>query len=336
MTGFALRSALGRPLAPSARLERGSAFDRRTRFRDVSRVRPTGALRGPAVLQFYSAVPNIGNFTAALGVQHLLGQTLEVWNAHQRPIDWEWIHRRYRAVIVGGAGLLHPAFEPFWQELDRACRLPLILWGIGGCWPDAGAASPRCPSAVSVGTRAALVHVRDERSAEFHAWCHAEIGDCPTVPFVQHSVQRAPSDRTLLAVHPELLSADEQHKLLRLVSREQRPWSTDHTETRWWGLRDLLGRRYARAGRVVTTRLHGAIIAASLGIPWIALARDEKLRAFAARSRTGVCVDDWDALGGALDQAPVQARRIDAAPLVAFAERARDALHHWGAWGEAS
>ena len=322
------------PAFPSARRGPATAapwrLDRRTRFRDVSRDRSLAHPRSPRVLQFYSAVPNIGNFTAALGVQTLLGTPLEVWNAHQRPIDWAWIHDRYRAVIVGGAGLLHPAFAPFWDELDRECRLPVVLWGLGGCWPDHGRSPAASSAAARVGARAALVQVRDPRSAEEHGWRDAEIAACPTLAFVRegylHLRRTSRRPRLLFANHPELVTEDETRRIRAVLASKGRFASTDHGETRWWGLHEILSRRYVTASRVVTTRLHGAIIAASLGVPWIALARDAKLRAFATRTAGGVCVDDVAALDDAL------AARVRPAPALAptaqraFAKRVRDVL----------
>ena len=87
-------------------------------------------------LQFYSANRNIGNYLPVLGIQEMLNQDLDVWNIHRTPIDWDFVHKNYSQVIIGGAGLLHSVFEKFWVDVDKNCKLPIIIWGIGVCLPD--------------------------------------------------------------------------------------------------------------------------------------------------------------------------------------------------------
>lgn len=313
-------------LAPVAR---ALPIDRRVRLRDVSAPgAPRGA--GAPILQFYSGDPNIGNLTSVLGIQELLGAATDAWNVHRRPRerDWDRIHRRYRAAIVGGAGLLHPVFEPFWRELAERCRLPLVIWGVGGCWPDAASAraGASCPSAVEVGRRCELVNVRDDLSAERHGWDHAEVSACPTVAYVRRRFRRGRGRATLFCSHEALAGPDDTALIDALLSGRGRYLRTDNVQTRWQGLDDIIRRRFAASGRVVTTRLHGAIIAASLGIPWLALARDEKLRAFERHHGGGRCVETLAQLDAALDEPSVPARPLPTRPLRAFATRARDFL----------
>ena len=78
------------------------------------------------ILQFYSANRNIGNYTPVLGIHQMLDQELDVWNIHKSPVDWEFVHKNYTQVIVGGAGLLHSVFEKFWVDLDKNCKISLL------------------------------------------------------------------------------------------------------------------------------------------------------------------------------------------------------------------
>ena len=86
-----------------------------------------------STLQFYSANRNIGNYLPVLAIHQMLDQVLDVWNIHKTPVDWEFVHKNYTEVIVGGAGLLHAVFEKFWVDLDKNCKLPITIWGIGVC-----------------------------------------------------------------------------------------------------------------------------------------------------------------------------------------------------------
>ena len=121
------------------------------------------------ILQFYSANRNIGNYTPVLGIHQMLDQELDVWNIHKSPVDWEFVHKNYTQVIVGGAGLLHSVFEKFWVDLDKNCKLPITIWGIGVCLPDNDSVKG-VPKAVvqSVFAKAKLANVRDELTRDFY------------------------------------------------------------------------------------------------------------------------------------------------------------------------
>jgi len=51
-----------------------------------------------AILQFYSANRNIGNYTPVLGIHQMLDQELDVWNIHKSPVDWEFVHKNYQLI----------------------------------------------------------------------------------------------------------------------------------------------------------------------------------------------------------------------------------------------
>ena len=99
---------------------------RLTRLSDVSK----GERRVKSkTLQFYSANRNIGNYLPVLAIHQMLGEELDVWNIHKTPIDWDFVHKNYSQVIIGGAGLLHSVFEKFWIDIEKNCKLPIIIWG---------------------------------------------------------------------------------------------------------------------------------------------------------------------------------------------------------------
>ena len=103
--------------------------DRRVRFRDLARIPHERRQAATKILNFYSAVGNIGNYLPVLGIRKMLGCEPDTWNMHDRTIDFEFINRQYRCVVIGGAGLLDKGFEPFWSTFSRDCRLPTIIWG---------------------------------------------------------------------------------------------------------------------------------------------------------------------------------------------------------------
>ncbi len=285
--------------------------DRRVCFHDLSDPRTRGRSPRSRVLQLYSAHPNIGNYTPVLGIHALLGHAPDAWCAH-RPLDFDLLHRHYRCLIVGGAGLLHPVFEPLWRDLATSCRLPIAIWGVGGCFPDADRDGARtsggiCPSAPEVARRASLVNVRDDLSADRLGVAGTDIGICPTVEYLAQRFDASPKrrERVLYSAHRELVGDRESMALARCIrGRFAGAVVTDNVQSRWEGVHDLIRRRYRPSRLVVTSRLHGAIIAWGLGIPWVALARDEKLRAFGRLYGGGVACDDLERLEAALADLP--------------------------------
>ncbi len=305
-------------------------LDRRVRFHDLSRLPAVlRRVRSP-VIQFYSAVDNIGNYTPVLGIQQMLGFQPDTWNVHRVPVDFEFINRRYRAAIIGGAGLLHRVFNPFWSDLRQHCRLPMIAWGIGGCFPR-GENNPCVDRAVvrDVFDRCELIHVRDELTANHFGRPDVHVGICPTVVWAdQFAASLAPERKTILFAAHDAVPVAESEAIWRALRRSGWPVvRTDNVQRPRFGLMDILDQCYRPARLVVCSRLHGAIIAFGLGIPYVALPWDEKLRAFQERYGNGILAERTEELPRLLDNAPAvsAARRIEEREAaVAFGALARE------------
>jgi exopolysaccharide biosynthesis predicted pyruvyltransferase EpsI len=84
-------------------------------------------------------------------------------------------------------------------------------------------------------------------------------------------------------------------------------------------------KKYRRADVVVTSRLHGAIIANSLGRPYVALIRDRKFEAFHATYGHGVECSGLSELPARIEAARQlpRTRRIDYEAVEAFGAKAR-------------
>src|SRR5438105_12086462 len=82
---------------------------------------------------------NIGDWLSARGIQSLLAplQMLELF------CDAALVRATLKAlssansgdlVIIGGGGLLHEHFEPFWSGFEPISRrVPFCVWGVGAC-----------------------------------------------------------------------------------------------------------------------------------------------------------------------------------------------------------
>lgn len=276
----------------------GKMIDRRCHFYDISR---TSSIPLPKsrVLQFYSSVHNIGNYTPVLGIQEMLGFKPDVWNVHHAPIDFSYVNDTYRAIIVGGAGLFFRAFEPFWTQLAKSCRLPMAIWGVGGCFIDKDREPAVSRSIVrEVAARSQLINVRDTLTAEYYGLDRADISPCPTIAWLENWVRNRDAKRVLFASHTNVVPEVDERRIMSTIqtTTRERVLYTDNMQRSTCGLEDIIKRRYCKSTLVVSTRLHGAIIAYGLGIPYVVIPWDEKVRAFHREWGNGYMATDTDEL----------------------------------------
>lgn len=281
------------------KVARRIGYDRRCRFYDLSSVEREERVARSSIIQFYSAVDNIGNYLPVLGIRNVLGMRTDTWNIHDEGIDFDFINQNYKCAIIGGAGLLHSCFEPFWKRFAEKCKIPYIVWGVGGCFPDDEddpSVAPRVASPVLEG--ADLTNVRDRLTADLYGLLSAHISPCPTVAYLSGG-EGVINHRNgvLYSSHTGLVSKDEQSHLHGAVKglaekMEVNLLYTDNVQRRLYGMKDIIDNKYRHSRVVITTRLHGAIVAYSLGIPYVAVARDDKLREFGGTFGNGVCIDN--------------------------------------------
>lgn len=307
--------------------------DRRTRFRDLARIAPAERSASTRVINFYSSVDNIGNFTPVLGIRQMIGSEPDTWNIHDRTLDFDFINRHYTCAIIGGAGLLDSGFTPFWETFARECRIPAVIWGVGVCAPDAAAEKGVSPDVFARAVvKCDLVNVRDDVTANFYQLTAPSITPCPTIVYTKSFVgARNPRGKVLYASHEHLVSKDERDALRETLEQAVgRVEFTDNIQRPLRGIEDIV-LSYAKSRLVVTTRLHGAIIAYGLGVPYIALARDEKLRAFHRLYGNGLLVETVKDVRTAVDRVVPCNRRILEQEVRAFGDRVRGWLKSVGA-----
>ena len=259
------------------------------------------------ILQFYSANRNIGNYTPVLGIHQMLDQELDVWNIHKSPVDWEFVHKNYEQVIVGGAGLLHSVFEKFWVDLDKNCKLPIIIWGIGVCLPDNDSVKGVPKQVVqSVFSRAVYANVRDELTRDFYQLsADISLTACPTLVHVANNfkveVRVEDGKRILHSSHVDLEPTSTTPEIKKIIeSAGYKYYFTENIETKKLPLKRILN-MYQDCDYVVTTRLHGAIIAYAFKRPYIAISFDPKVAAFHKLYGGGVCITSVDQLAQTLN-----------------------------------
>ncbi len=255
-----------------------------------------------STLQFYSANRNIGNYLPVLAIHQMLDEKLDLWNIHKTPVDWEFVHKNYKEVIVGGAGLLHAVFEKFWVDLDKNCKLPITIWGIGVCLPDNDQVKG-VPKAVvqSVFAKAKLVNVRDELTRDFYQLDpNISITACPTLAYIANTFSVASKSKDgkkiLHSSHIDLEPSSTTLQIKQIIESAGYEYLfTENIETKKTPLKSIL-KMYQECDYVLTTRLHGAIIAYAFKRPYIAISFDPKITAFNKLYGGGVCISDLNQL----------------------------------------
>lgn len=278
-----------------------------TNFRDLSKLPPQKRTANSKVLNFYSAANNIGNYLPVMAIHDYLGESVDCWNVHDRNIDFDFINKNYKFIIIGGAGLLHPCFEHFWLSLKDKCHVPYMIWGVGACIPDVLkdkniSGFYRDSGLREAISKAELINFRDEWTAELVASKNAVITPCPTLKLLADYAHNKPKvskvNSILYAPHYELMSSSEERQLYSFSqSFGKSVQFRENNELPWRGMWSLIN-DYRASDLVVTSRLHGAIIAWSLNIPFIALSKDKKVSEFGRLFSKGGVVSNIKLLEG--------------------------------------
>lgn len=218
-------------------------------------------------------------------------------------------------LVIGGGGLLMDYFAPFWRGLLALRPLPrFCVWGAGICaWKHASCdLDPDLLGAI--GRHSLLTVVRDDLTRQ--AITTAMGGDlplpvpCPSLVAIETPAE--PGSGVLHVDHFDLVGADG-HARMDAIAREfaartgrmvlatnNRLPAGDHE-----ALLRILS-RYAAADVVVTSRLHGAILALAHGRRVVAVAADQKLDAFLR----AVGLEDWGLEPHQLDELAARLERI--------------------------
>jgi polysaccharide pyruvyl transferase WcaK-like protein len=232
----------------------------------------------------------------------MLDEELDLWNIHKSPVDWEFVHKNYDQVIVGGAGLLHSVFEKFWKDLDQNCKLPIIIWGIGVCLPENDSTKGVAKDVVqSVFSKSVFANVRDELTRDFYQLpTDISITACPTLVYVANEFNVAAKGKSgkniLHSSHLDLEPTSATPKIKEMIEQAGFNYRfTANVESKKYPLKKIL-KMYQKCDYVVTTRLHGAIIAYAFKRPYIAISYDPKITAFHKLYGGGLCITDVDQL----------------------------------------
>jgi polysaccharide pyruvyl transferase WcaK-like protein len=279
----------------------------------LARRRPCRGIRGdpPMIHHVFANKSNLGDWLSARGIQSLLAPFEVREHLCDEPFVPETIRRLSDAgeedfVIIGGGGLFMDYFIPFWNGLSAiADRTRYAIWGVGYC--DMKRTMSRAPAALinSLVDRSRLCVVRDELTRRYlrRPDLPAAVA-CPTMAAIDAP---AHPGRGLLHVDAydnigpaayEAMGA-ELKEFARRTGRPYRQTNNLIPAGHEGRLRQVL-ELYEEADLVVSSRLHGCIIAIAMGRKILAVSGDRKVESFMEAAGLG----DWVIDSGEIARMP--------------------------------
>jgi len=252
---------------------------------------------------------NIGDWLSARGIQSLIAPLQVQECLCDEPFVPETLSILSAAgpddlVIIGGGGLFMDYFVPFWEGFrELAHRVPFCLWGVGYC--DLKREPSLAPDALlrdMIGA-ARLCHVRDQLTRDHLSPC--ALGPpvpCPSILMVEHPQQ---SGHGLLHVDNYTTAGDDVYEVMDACSRQfahetGRPYRQTNNRILPDDERALAEalQRYADADLVLSSGLHGCVIAVAMGRPVLAVSGDWKIESFMEAAGLERWVCDIHDVGG--------------------------------------
>ena len=252
----------------------------------------------------YANRSNIGDWLSAIGIQ----RALEPHTVREHLCDDPFVADTLAAlrdagerdlVVIGGGGLLMDYFAPFWEGMAPiAARVPVCTWGIGLCDLKREHTRPPDDSLRAVLAAARLCAVRDDLTREYlrGLGVDAVVAPCPSLDVVEpppargHGILHVDNYTTVGARAYEAMSALGSE----FAERTGRPYRTRNNRIEG-GDRAALAAvlaSYARSDLVLSSALHGCIIAVAMGLPVIAVSGDHKIDQFMHAAGLGEWVLD--------------------------------------------
>lgn len=238
----------------------------------------------------YANRSNVGDWLSARGIQSLLAPHNVTEHLCDEPFVPETIAALSRTtaedfIIIGGGGLFMDYFTPFWEAFRPiAYRVPFVIWGAGACDMKRERSRPPLELISEIVKRSRLCVVRDELTREILGGDLPPPVICPTMVAV--SAMGGETKRLLHVDHynnvgaeifeqMENVSKDFAQRTGRSYRKINNLISTGHNGQ----FRDMLA-MYASADLILSSRMHGCIIALAMGRRVLAVSGDRKVEGF--------------------------------------------------------
>jgi phosphohistidine swiveling domain-containing protein len=303
-------------------------------FYDLSIVKPQDRKANSSIIQFcYTSELNIGDYLPTLAIRKMLFVKPDIWNFQDNHADFNFINKNYKCAIIGGAGLFHKGFEATYVNILENCTIPVIIWGVGICLPNGKVIIKEGVNKkviANIEKKCDLINVRDELTANYYNLTKALITACPTIAYLQkfRNFVKEDSDLVLYSSHDELVPLEENQKIISAITQNTLNFKMiNNLFSKEKKISDIEAMilEYCQSKIVVTTRLHGAIIAYGLGIPYIIIPFDEKLRAFHQKFGNGVIANNLQELKNYLTNHDwIDLQPIKLQPVIQFGNKANN------------
>jgi len=272
---------------------------------------------------------NIGDWLSARGIQSLLAPYEVVEYLCDEPFVSETLERLETVpetdlIVIGGGGLFMDYFAPFWIGLrDIAPRAPVCIWGVGYCDLKAGLSHPPLEVVRNCVEISRICVVRDELTRGYLGIQKiSEPVACPSMVVIE------PNPGGCGVLHVDNYSTvgakayEEMDKISRKYALDtNRPFRrTNNRINNRYELDDVLT-LYRESALIVSSALHGCVIAVAMGKPVCAVSGDRKIEGFMEAAGLGSWILDRsevDCLGAMLEDLPDQKPVLDFVKKVRF------------------
>jgi polysaccharide pyruvyl transferase WcaK-like protein len=262
---------------------------------------------------------NIGDWLSAKGIQALLDEPVT-----EHLCDAPFLADTLAAlaalgphdtVVIGGGGLFMDYFNPFWAALTAIdLAAPLCVWGVGYCDLKLTPSRPPIGLLRAALAKARLCVVRDELTSDALG-LNLPTTPCPSLA----AVRPAPGGFGLLHVDNYTTAGPEVYEHMEAAGRAfaERTGRPHHNTNnriepgRQAEMQQILT-RYADCDLVLSSALHGCIIAVAMGRKVLAVSGDRKIEGFMQAAGLGdwvVDLDDVDSTAERLDRLEEQPRQ---------------------------
>jgi hypothetical protein len=254
---------------------------------------------------------NIGDWLSAIGIQKLLAPEPVVEHLCDEPFVPETIAALEKLterdfIVIGGGGLFMDYFEPFWRAFEPVSRrVPFAVWAAGCCHMKRADSKLSADLINTIVSRSALCSVRDEMTCAYLK-TSGRVG-LPIACTTFNAIDTEPvvGDGGVLHVDAYDNVGDEVYtfmvaELEKFAERTGRRYRQTNNLIAHAGSQSLLQSvldLYRKSDVVVTSRLHGCIIAAAMGRPQLAVSGDHKVESFMHAAGLGDWVLDLAEMG---------------------------------------
>ena len=243
---------------------------------------------------------NIGDWLSAKGIQKLLSPLDITECLCDVPFIDETMQQLSAAtekdlIVIGGGGLLMDYFIPFWEAFQPVAeRIPFCIWGIGYCDLKLEHSLPPGNLITGIINKSKLCVVRDELTRLYLPDCNLPAPvPCPSINVIEpvsinsKDILHVDNYTTVgEAAYDAMCATGEDFAIQhQIIYRQTNNRITKDSEKEMEQILSL----YRRSGYVLSSALHGCIIAVAMGLKVLAVSGDRKIEGFMG----SVGLQDW-------------------------------------------